>query len=287
VPTLRAAVCVVAALVLAFQLRAGWAFSQRMKSPPLIVDRWLVQLQRVEAMPRFGSFNILPADVWSRLWANVFLLRKNQYFAEHTYEARLNTELKGDWDLLSGIISIRLPEDGDGVPDYVDLSRLRPANGKNSPALQEPTPESGPLPFSVVNRNSRYYLRARLDEGWYGKEQIPRTGTRWRWTAGDAKIWVHNPHDYPLQVAFRFNARSVVPRSLEIWLGGQKLRETRIGKELKLVRVGAIEIPPGESLLELRSDQPPAMIEGDGRPLGFAAYGIELRVIADKTEAGP
>jgi hypothetical protein len=282
---LRGAVAGVAALVLVFQAKADWAFSQRMKSPPLMVDRWLVQLQRIEGMKRFASFNILPVDEWSRLWANVFLLRKNQYFAEHTYEARRNTELRGDWDLLSGILTVRLPEDGDGVPDYVDLSRQRPGSGRSFAWQPVVTGESGPLPFILVNTRSRYFLRARIDAGWHGMENIPRAGTRWRWTTGDAAIRVMNPHDYPLRVAFRFNARSFTPRSLEIWQNGQRLRKAQIGPELKVVRVGDIEIPPGESVLELRSDQAATMVEGDPRPLGFAAYGIELRVLEEKNDA--
>jgi hypothetical protein len=274
----RGIVVVFAVVVLAFQARADWRFSKRMQSPSLMVDRWLVQLEQVEKMPRFGSFNMLPSDAWSRLWANYFLLRKNQYFAVHTYEGRLNTELKGDWDLLCGVLTIRLPKDGDGVPDYIDLSRQGPG------AVRRVAPQSaasfGPLPFSLVDTLSEYFLRAALDEGWYDTEQIPRTGTRWRWTKGDAKIRVQNPHAYSLKVAFRFNARSTVPRSLEIWAGGRRLRTAPLEKELKVVRMRGIEIPPGESLIELRSEQPPVIAGGaDDRLLGFAAYGIELQVL--------
>ncbi|ATC64716.1 hypothetical protein CMV30_12520 [Nibricoccus aquaticus] len=276
---LKGTVVALLATVLAFNFFAAWRFSKRMQSPPLMVDRWLVQLQGVERMERFSSFNMLANDGWSRLWANAFLLRRHQYFAVHTYEGRLNTELKGDWDLLCGVISIRLPEDGDAVPDYIDLSRPGPGAASKRKPSPGPGPQSGPLPFSLVNTKSDYFIRARMDEGWYDAEQIPRMGTRWRWTRGDAKIRIENPHAYPLKVAFRFNARGTVERDLQIWIGDRRLRTAKIGKELKVVSVASIEIPPGETLVELRSNLPALSPGGgDGRLLGFAAYGIELNV---------
>ena len=57
---------------------------------------------------------------------------------------------------------------------------------------------------------------------------------------------------------------------------------TSVGRELKVVRVPEVTIPPGTSTLELKSNVPPTHPEGgDTRPLGFAAYGIEIEVRAD------
>jgi hypothetical protein len=41
-----------------------------------------------------------------------------------------------------------------------------------------------------------------------------------------------------------------------------------------------MELPPGASVLELRSSTPPTGA-GAGRPLGFVFYGIELDVLAE------
>ncbi|MGC4073499.1 MAG: hypothetical protein QM760_13495 [Nibricoccus sp.] len=278
--TAKAWVIVFAGCVLALQAKVAWGFSKRMQSPPLMVDRWLVQLKNLETIERFDSFNMLATDDWSRLWANVFLLKKNQYFATNTYEGRLRTELKGNWDLLCGVVSIRLPEDGDDVPDYIDLSRNSPGSGpRRTPAPSGPGPQFGPLPFSLVNTRSEYFIRAQVADGWYPAEQIPRAGTRWRWTKGDASIRVENPHDYPVKIAFRFNARSVEPRDLQIWVNDKRLRSAQLGKDLKIIRIGGIEVPPGTTLIQLRSASAPNFFPGDGRPMGFAAYGIELVVL--------
>jgi hypothetical protein len=280
---LKGAALVLLLTVLAFDLRVALRFSQRMQSPPLMVDRALAQVKRLEEVSAITSFNMLANDGWSRLWANAFLLRKPQYFAVHSYEGRLNTELKGEWDLLSGVISIRLPDDGDEVPDFIDMTRPLPV-GELKPEqtpkrASGPGSSQGPLPFSVVNTRSDYFIRAFIGSGWYDTERIPRAGSRWRWTRGDASIRIENPHPYPLNVAFRFNARSIVERELQIWGGGRRLRTAKIGKDLKVINVASIEIPPGESLIEFRSDRPPvAPGAGDGRLLGFAAYGIELNV---------
>ncbi|MEY4938759.1 MAG: hypothetical protein RIQ93_494, partial [Verrucomicrobiota bacterium] len=80
-------------------------FVWRMASPPLRVDRELRQVAKIEDMADVKSINLLLPDMWSRLWANSFLLRKPHYFPTHTYEARRNTPLRGEWNLESGLIA--------------------------------------------------------------------------------------------------------------------------------------------------------------------------------------
>ncbi|MBP7142896.1 MAG: hypothetical protein KBA71_13385 [Opitutaceae bacterium] len=243
-------------LVLAGNVWGSYRIAVRLQDPPLIVDRSLPKLTVIETMPQVASVNMLVTDFWSRLWANVFLLHRAQYFPTHTYEGRFNTELKGQWDLLGGLISVRLPGEGDSL------------------TIEKP--------YSLVRVGSPYFLRAKLGDGWYDSERLARNNQHWRWTKGDAELVIENPHSRPLHVALRLQARSLIERDLEIRVNGKRLRRTRIGTDLAWVKVPSITLPPGTSLVKLTSSLPaqPASAT-DRRLLGFAAYGIELEVKAE------
>jgi uncharacterized membrane protein len=243
------------AVVLGLNLHAAYRFSEKMESPPLMVGRELLQLSKLEKRTDIASINLLIPDMWSRLWANALLLKKAQYFETHTYEGRLNTPLRGAWDLQGGVIALKLPEGG---------------SERISPNL------------SLAKTDNRYFLRAGLGDGWYEQERIVRLGTRWNWTKGDATLRLENPQKRTLRVVCHFNARSEEPRDLQLWLNGRRLRTVQLTGELKVVRVPEIAVPAGASVLELRSGTPPTKRgANDPRPLGFAVYGIELEVKAD------
>lgn len=232
----------------------AWRFAERLRNPPYLVDRGLAALQSVEQRAEVTSINLRIPDFWTRFWAHVFLLRKPHYFPSHTYEARLNTELRGEWDLIGGLITIVLP------PGEV--------------------PQPPEKPFSLIPQRSAFALQARVGDGWYEREQIPRANTRWRWTKGDAELVIENPQAHPLDIAFRFQARSLVPRSLEVWVDGRRRRTTRIGTELAWIEVPSVRIAPGTTIVDLRSPEGPTLAgPNDRRPLGFAAYGIEVKVL--------
>ena len=238
--------------------QADLRFQERMAVPPLTVGRDVASVQKIEGMASVTSVNMMVPDMWSRLWANMFLLRVPQYFQTHSYEGRLNTPLRGLWDLNGGIIGVALP-DGDSV-------RL----GQN---------------YSMVKTTSAYFLRAWLDEGWHDLERLPKSGMHWKWTKGDASLRITNPQKRPLRIVCKFNARSLGRRDLQLWVGDKCLRTVMLDTELKLVRVPEISVFPGTTVIRLRSSVPPVMSPGrDGRPLGFAAYGIEIQVLADGDE---
>lgn len=252
----RALAISLGAAVLVGNACGSYRIAARLQDPPLIVDRSLPKLQTIESMSQVTAVNMLITDFWSRLWANGFLLHRAQYFPTHTYEGRFNTALKGDWDLLGGLISVRLPEEGDFLP------------------IEKP--------YSLVKVGSPYFLRAKLGDGWYDMERLARNNQHWRWTKGDAELIVENPQSRPLHVRFRFQARSLVERDLEIRVNGKRLRRVRIGTELAWVKVPSLTFPPGTTVVKLTSNLPaqPASAT-DHRLLGFAAYGIELDVKAE------
>ena len=69
-------------------VNAAHSFWTRLHNPPLMVTTALAQLGAYEALAEVTSINMRLPDMWSRLWANAFLLRKAQYFSSETYEGR-------------------------------------------------------------------------------------------------------------------------------------------------------------------------------------------------------
>jgi hypothetical protein len=155
-----------AVVVVALNLVVANRFLRQLENPPQMVGRELLDLKKLEARSDVTSLNLLVPDMWSRLWANALLLKKPQYFETHTYEGRLNTPLRGAWDLNGGLISLRLPDGG--------------------------SERFGPH-FSIANTAHPYFIRARLGEGWHAMEQLSRSPVRWHWTLGDATLRLDNP----------------------------------------------------------------------------------------------
>ena len=163
--------------------------------------------------------------------------------------------MKGEWDLTGGLIALQLPAGGS--------ERIN-------------------AHYGLVDTRSPYYIRSRLGDGWYDPEQIARTGTRWNWTKGDATLRLENLQSRRLRVVMRGLLRSEEPRDLQLWLNGQRVETWTIGKDLERRAGPVMELPPGASVLELRSSTPPtSAVAGAGRPLGFVFYGIELEVLAE------
>lgn len=237
-------------------LRIMGRFAERMGRALLIVEPDLVEVQRVESMPRVHSVNVIVPDFWARLWANSFLLRKAQYFPTHTYEGRLNTPLRGEWDFNGGMVQVKLPGD-----DWIKVNHR----------------------FSLARVASPYFVRASLGDGWYGTELLRARQTRWwNWTAGRASLELVNPHDRPLRVVLHFQARSLRVRDLQVWIGRHRLARARVGTELEEVTVPFITVQPGRAVVDLRSQVPPVRAgEDDPRLLGFAVYGIVVEVLPD------
>lgn len=227
-------------------------FERAMSHPSLVVDRDLVDLGRIEAMPEVTSLNMRIPEMWNRIWASEFLLRKPQYFATHTYLGRLNTPLRGEWDLTGGLVSINLPR-GESV-------RLNER-------------------YSLAKVASPHSLRIELGNGWYDLESAAGGSTIWRWSIGDAVLVVDNPQSQPLKMDLRLDASSLEPRELQLWINGKRFDTFQTFPERHIIGVSEISVTPGETQIELRSNLPyTAPGHEDLRRLGFALYGIEAEV---------
>jgi hypothetical protein len=228
-------------------------FMSRMGNPPLLVDQDLAALQSVESHPEVTSINMKIPDFWTRLWANAMLLHKPQYFLTHTYEGRRNTALKGQWDLTDGVVAVTAPP---------EAGTLRIGNS-----------------FLLQDRRSPYFVEIKLGDGWYPEERILRASRRWNWSKGDATVQIDNPQASARTITLTFKVRSVEKRDLQVWQDGHLRGTIPVTEDLSQGTVSGLAVPPGKTVLTLRSSQPPTPGNArDGRPLEFALYSLDVDV---------
>ena len=245
----------VTALVVA--VLAGGAFaSGRMLAAlahaPLRVTPELAALRAAEDRPELAAgLNLLVPDMWSRLWANAFLLRRPQYFETHTYEARRDTPLRGAWDLQGGVVGAGAPEGG----------------------RRELSPRFALVPAGEV--------RAVAARGWFPVEQAPAGGRPWQWMGTEAEVEVRNAGATAVPVTFTLQVRGWGARTLTLRPAdgsapgaAQALGET----ETELVWRGLVA-PPGVSRWVLASAEPARPAGGDD-PRALAVQVFRLTVDA-------
>ncbi|MBS0633204.1 MAG: hypothetical protein JSS11_14935 [Verrucomicrobia bacterium] len=251
---LRTATIAVFALILGGNLYADWRLGRRMMTERLTVGRDLWAVQKLETLPEVTSLNMNIPEFWARLWANALLLHRPQYFATHTYEGRLNTALKGEWDLNGGLIRIQVPE-------------------RDSFVLLSPR-------FSAVRRSSPHYLRMEFGSGWYDIERLARPNLTWRWSGPVANWRLENPQAGPLRAVLRLRTRGLVTRELDVFLNNRPMGRIRIGAELQLIPTPVLTLPPGKSVIELRcTERPGPASSTDARELGLMLQGVEVEVL--------
>jgi hypothetical protein len=241
-------VAVFAGIVVAFNLLGCGMYVYQLSRPPLMVDGELRQVRRVESMADVQSVNMLIPDMWSRLWANEFLLRKPQYFATHTYEGRLNTPLRGEWDLCSGPVRVRVPSGG---------SRDVTAH------------------YWLVDTRAPDFVRAQLGQGWYAEERLSN-GDRWSWTRGEATVLLDNPGSRPVTLVPTLDGRCVSPAAVSIAIADATAVNAAVGAERRAYAFAPITVPPGHSTLVMRLQHAPETANGDSRPLGVCVFSLVL-----------
>ncbi|MDI1334681.1 MAG: hypothetical protein PSU94_00725 [Lacunisphaera sp.] len=247
----RRASLALVALVLVLNGHAAGLFARKMALPPLRVERSLLEIRRLERIPRVTSVNLRIEDFWARLWANAFLLRKPQYFSVHTYEGRLNTAFKGEWDLSDSLLrSLPLRE-----ADFIDLN-----------------PQ-----FHAVRVKAPGRVDLAFGSGWHVQEA--EGINRWRWSAGPATITVFNPGARPQTVNLALRVRALQPGRLQLELGDARLGGPRLlNGNLQRLEYKDVVLPPGASVLILSTDQAAAhAADSDPRLLAVALYGLSVQ----------
>jgi len=235
-------------------LVAGARFYRAMRQAPLRVDRSLLELGRLEADARIGSLNMRVEDFWARMWANALLLRKPQYFVTHSYEGRLDTPLRGEWDLSDSLVKVMPPSPADFIV----------CNER----------------FHLVRVVKEGRLLVQPAEGWYEPEREDRR--IWRWTSGEARLVVRNPTEAPVRFRLTVQARALDVQPVQIVLNGREQAQRTVGLTMGSHDFGEMQVPPGESVLLLRGTAPARPPEnGESRSLSLAVEGVVLQVLGD------
>lgn len=248
---LRRTGLVLVALVLVLNGRAAGLFARKMAVPPLRVGNGLLELHRLEGMTRVKSLNMRIDRFWSRLWANALLLRKPQYFVTHTYEGRLNTALKGEWDLSDSLLRSRPVREA----DFVDLNAQ----------------------FHAVRVQAPGRVDLAFGPGWHEPEGSGLN--RWRWSSGPAGITVFNPAARPLRVGLTLRVRSRQRDRLHLELDGVGLADPHgLNGNIQRLEYRDIVLPPGASVLTVRTGDPAVPVPGsDPRRLAVALYELTVQ----------
>jgi hypothetical protein len=90
--------------------------------------------------------------------------------------------------------------------------------------------------------------------GWYGMEQ---TATQtWRWSSGRALVSCRNPNPHAAITQVDFDLQSGTDRTVTIDLAGAHAAISLSAPQSAHVRLGPLDFPPGESLLEIDSPDP-------------------------------
>ena len=244
-------VVAVGGLVLVGNVASCGFFVRDLARAPLRVDAELPQLGRVEDMPDVASVNLIfsESDMWSRLWASVFLLRKGQYFLTDTYEARWKSPLRADWDLEATRVALELP----------------------GAARRQITRR-----FAIVRNLGSSFVRILPGEGWYPEEHDGRGG-RWQWTTGEALLQVHNPRDRAIALDLALLAWSPVARSVAVVGADRGVIETgRVIHHRGQYPLGRLVAPPGDSTVRLRFSPGGLPVPGDSRALGVAVEQVRV-----------
>lgn len=244
------------ALILFLNGVVAFRFAADMMRPPLRVERAIVELGRLEEDPRFASFNVRVEDFWARLWANAFLLKKPQYFVTHTYEGRLNTELKGEWDLSDSFLPM-VPLD---VRDFVQFNAR----------------------FHLVRAKAAGRIHVEFADGWYAEEKS--AVHTWRWSDGRGRIVLTNRGAHPIRVNLQMEVRSFEPGELTLRLDQREAGRTSLDGSVEIVDFNHLTIPAGRTVLTLEC--PPPVVQKNSSPdtrrLALALYRFKMEATAQE-----
>jgi hypothetical protein len=102
----------------------------------------------------------------------------------------------------------------------------------------------------------------------------------WRWSMGDAPIVIRNPQPFTLLAHLKFRVRSADERQAIVTEEGRVLWQSLLApKQSVRVRIGELDLPPGDTVLLFKSDRAAAFPgNNDPRRLSFSVRDFEIDV---------
>lgn len=230
-------------------IAGGASLRERAAARPLAVQKDLAALQQLEQRSDLRSINILCGEMWPRLWANAFLLRKEQYFSVPTYEGRRPTRLAGEWNLRDPLVRVRPRAAG----DEIELM-------------------GG---FTLERATAPVWLQAALGSGWYPLEQSGKD--RWHWAGDAGSVDLFNPGMNPTRTVIRLRGKGLHAGRLILKLNSRIVADLPLEAAPADLRVEGVEIPAGPSVLQFETGEPAVSPGGgDARRLSLALYWLVI-----------
>ncbi len=245
-------------VLLVVNLASAWQFNVAVRRSPFVVDPDLAMLSEVERLPQVQAVNITMRPVWEQLWANCFLLHKNQYFEWPTYEGRPVTALRGQWDLSERLVTTR----SGGPGDLLEANRT----------------------YALLPRSGNRSVEARLDQGWFTVEHAK--GETWAWGKELPTIRLNNPHAEARTMVLNFSLRSLHGRHLCLRVGEQVAWEGFVGEAVQSAKSAPMELSPGPTLVRFETPEAPDHSPGDPRNLTFLLNRFEVDLQEHPAPAG-
>jgi hypothetical protein len=147
----------------------------------------------------------------------------------------------------------------------------------SSDLLKPPGQESyrveGPRALRMVTGSGRL-VEVAFDAAWYPGERS--FWEYWRWARGSASFTIRNPHPFALVGDVRFSLRSVNPRPVRVFNGGQLVWEGSVLSRRQDIHARTV-LPPGDQTWRIETFEPAILPgNGDARPLTFSLRDLEV-----------
>jgi hypothetical protein len=114
-----------------------------------------------------------------------------------------------------------------------------------------------------------------FSDTWYPVERY--NNDYWCWSAGAARLTLHNPHPAPLRARLRFALSVNERRRVGLRINGAEVWSTELGSSgVVNVALGDVVLRPGENPIDFSTDTPPSRIGSDPRPLAFRVQNLRL-----------
>jgi hypothetical protein len=131
----------------------------------------------------------------------------------------------------------------------------------------------GPRALRMVEGTGRL-VEVAFDAAWYPGERS--FWEYWRWAKDSASFTIRNPHPFAMAGDVRFGLRSVDPRHVRVFNGGQLVWEGNVALRRQDIDVSTV-LPPGDQTWRIETSEP-AILPGNGdqRRLTFSLRDLEI-----------
>jgi len=144
----------------------------------------------------------------------------------------------------------------------------------------------GPRALRMVEATGRTVEAVFTDDDWYQAERS--RFDYWRWSRGEAKVTLRNPHPFAVIADIAFDLKSSDERKVTVQSaeGGAVLWTGETVHVLRGVLLPGVRLPPGDTVWRFATNKAAQFpSNGDPRKVAFSLRNMEIRILAKAPEA--